>query len=536
MNNRKNKIWSITAGIILGIVIIATIGLFIMVAQLDMLPEKYLIIAGLVVVFLLAIIFLCYYGWPFSLKKAKKNELNLEQNQSVNDADSAITGINVPTEQVVGTEKGVEIAATVENVTEHAGSRKSAAIKYLLRTVGVILSLALVTVDVMGMSMVYEFKKAISNMVGKEENTEDNTENNLSGKEEVDNSELDFDFGVDVEKPFVITEDPFLVYISGTDTRGSGLNNLRNDVNILAAVNPTTKQVLLINTPRDYYVEISVSEDGKRDKLTHCGIYGIDCSIDTLEHLYDQEIKYYTQINFKGFKRLVDAVGGVEVYSSKSFYTTEGNFKIKKGMNLLNGEMALAYVRDRYSYSDGDAARARNQMDVIKGIIKKLSSGVLLTKYADILDSMGKYFNCSLDEKEIASLVKMQLGDMAEWDVKSFAVTGTGAKKYTYSIPKQKAYVMVPDEASVEFAHELIDRIFAGEALSEEDLKYVPEKKPSSSDDTEKDTKTETEDSELETESQVDREINSTETESESGLLEAVSESEPTEVTIEDRN
>lgn len=516
MNNRKNKVWSVTAGIILGIVIIATIGLFVMVAQLDMLPEKYLIIAGLAVVFVLAIIFLCYYGWPFFNKKEKPDEGKVEQDE-----------------------------AAMVSVTENStGSKKSKVMKYVLRTVGVVLSLALVIVDIIGMSMVCEFKKALSNMVGKEENTEDD----IVGKEEVDNSELDFDFEINVEKPFVITENPFLVYISGTDTRGSGLNNLRNDVNILAAVNPATKQVLLINTPRDYYVEISISDKGERDKLTHCGIYGIDCSVETLENLYDQDIKYYTQINFKGFKRLVDAVGGVEVYSSKSFYTTEGNYKIKKGMNLLTGEMALAYVRDRYSYSDGDAARARNQMDVIKGIIKKLSSGVLLTKYADILDSMGKYFNCSLDEKEIASLVKMQLSDMAEWDVKSFAVTGTGGKDYTYSIPKQKAYVMVPDEDSVEFAHELIDRIFAGESLSEEDLKYVSEKKPSTNDEEKNDSETEenlkveieteiVENSEIETETKIEDSVIETESETESDReIESNTENEPIEVTIEDRN
>lgn len=474
MDNHKKKIWSITAGVILGITIVATIGLFVMIARLDMFPETYLLIAGLVVVFLLALISLCCFGWPFGKRKEAEGENDVQ--------------------------------------------KTSKTAKYLLRSMGVVLSLALVTVDVVGMSMVYELQQAISNVVGNGENSETESKGDSDGGQQ--NSTQGSAQENPDGKPFEITEDPFLVYISGTDTRGSGLDNLRNDVNIMAAVNPKTKQVLLINTPRDYYVEISISKSGQRDKLTHCGIYGIDCSIDTLESLYDQDITYYTQINFKGFKRLVDAVGGVEVYSSKSFYTTEGNYKIHKGMNLLDGEKALAYVRDRFSYSDGEAARARNQMDVIKAIIKKMSSGVLLTKYADILDSMGKYFSCSLTEKEISSLVKMQLSDMAEWEVKSFAVTGTGSKQYTYSMPRQKAYVMIPDEGSVEYAHILIDKIFAGEELSEEDLQYDPDKlpvtedhsetKPEMESETETETETETEagtETEIETETGTETEI-----------------------------
>ena len=271
---------------------------------------------------------------------------------------------------------------------------------------------------------------------------------------------------------FVITEDPFILYIAGTDTRGSGLKNVRNDVNILAAVNPKTKQVLLVNTPRDYYVEITVSENGDRDKLTHCGIYGINCSIETLEHLYGEDISYYTYINFKGFKRLIDAVGGVEVYSKKSFYTTEGHHYIKKGTNLLNGEVALAYARDRFSYSDGDSARGRNQMDIVKGLIDKLSKENLLLKYGDILDAMGKYFACDLTQEEISSLVKMQLDDLAEWEVYTYTVTGEGKRRTTYSMPNFKAYVMIPDEGSIEHAKMLMHKVFDGETIEEDDLKY----------------------------------------------------------------
>lgn len=143
-----------------------------------------------------------------------------------------------------------------------------------------------------------------------------------------------------------ITTDPFVIYISGSDTRTLTLTTSRSDVNILAVVNPSTKQVLLINTPRDYYVDTAASA-GAKDKLTHCGMYGIDCSMATLGNLYDEHVDYYVQINFNGFKTLVDAVGGITVESEKAFRTSEGGFYINQGTNQLNGTVALSYVREK---------------------------------------------------------------------------------------------------------------------------------------------------------------------------------------------
>ena len=121
----------------------------------------------------------------------------------------------------------------------------------------------------------------------------------------------------------------------------------------LVVVNPSTKQVLLINTPRDYYVDTAASA-GAKDKLTHCGMYGIDCSMATLGNLYDEHVDYYVQINFNGFKTLVDAVGGITVESEKAFRTSEGGFYINRGTNQLNGTVALSYVRERKSFADGE--------------------------------------------------------------------------------------------------------------------------------------------------------------------------------------
>ena len=271
---------------------------------------------------------------------------------------------------------------------------------------------------------------------------------------------------IDPEKN--VTNTPFVVYVSGSDTRSSVLDVSRSDVNILMVVNPLTKQVLLLNTPRDYYVG-NPAGDGALDKLTHCGLYGVDCSMEALEGLYGADIKYYGQINFTGFETLIDAIGGITVYSDQSF--TARDTYIQKGENTLNGTQALDFSRERYHVSGGDNGRGKNQMKVITAVIKKMTTGTtVISNYSAIMSSLEGMFSTNLPTSDISMLVKMQLNDLATWDVFSFAVTGTGGSEKTYSAPGHTAYVMYPNEESVEYASGLIKKIMSGELLTEEDM------------------------------------------------------------------
>ena len=263
---------------------------------------------------------------------------------------------------------------------------------------------------------------------------------------------------------------PFVVYLSGSDTRSKTLVKSRSDVNILAAVNPVTKQILLINTPRDYYVS-NPAGGGEKDKLTHCGLYGIENSMEALSDLYGQPVHYYAQINFTGFETLVNAVGGITVYSDTSFYAAEGGgFQISAGTNYLNGAQALAFARERHSLAGGDNARGQNQMKVIAAIVDKLTAGTLIKNYSAILDSLQGMFVTSLSSEEISDLIKMQLNDMASWEVLSFAVTGDNGSDKNYSMPGLYSYVMYPHEDVVAHASDLIGRLLGNEVLTEADL------------------------------------------------------------------
>ena len=263
---------------------------------------------------------------------------------------------------------------------------------------------------------------------------------------------------------------PFIIYISGSDTRNQVSLPGRSDVNILVVVNPNTHQILLINTPRDSYVE-NTAMGGALDKLTHCGLYGVDCSISTLENLYCIDIDYYARINFSGFETLIDAIGGITIHSDYSFTTTHGNYKIVKGENQLNGSQALCYARERYQLPGGERERGKNQMALITAVIKKMLSGSLFTHYTEILDSMENMFYTNFPQESISQLFKMQLSQMPNWEIMSYAMNGTPGYDVTCTMPGVELYVLYPGEKYVNQAADLINRVLSGEVITANDLK-----------------------------------------------------------------
>lgn len=256
------------------------------------------------------------------------------------------------------------------------------------------------------------------------------------------------------------------VYVSGIDTReGTVTSNANSDVNILCLVNTETHQLLMINTPRDFYVPLSIS-NGVKDKLTHAGCYGIKCSVDTLNMLYGIDIDYYLKIDFTGFVTIIDALGGVDVYSEYAFSTTRyGNYTYKKGYNYMNGDQALAFARERYSFSSGDRQRGKNQMAVIEAIVKKATtSTAMLTNYTSILNAISSSAATDMPYSVISKLVQQQLKDMAAWDIQQYSVNGTGDNLMTFSLSSPN-YVMVPDEKTVIRAKSYINQIYNDELV-----------------------------------------------------------------------
>ncbi len=260
----------------------------------------------------------------------------------------------------------------------------------------------------------------------------------------------------------------YTIFISGIDSRSGLVAKSRSDSNIIATINTNTKQVLLVSTPRDYFVPLSIS-GGQRDKLTHAGIYGINVCMDTLGMLYDEDINYYFRINFAGFEQLIDALGGVTVNSDYDFDSKNViGYHYNKGENFLNGEQALVFSRERYAFSEGDRQRGKNQMAVIKGVINKTLSPELLKNYSSVLSSIQGCFETNISYEEIARLLQQQLNNGGSWNIVSYSVDGTGDTQKPYSM-SQNAYVMIPDESTVQKAKQLMQKVRDGEPISQEE-------------------------------------------------------------------
>ena len=255
----------------------------------------------------------------------------------------------------------------------------------------------------------------------------------------------------DIVKVVNVTNTPFNIYIAGGDGYGSIDYTFNTDVNMVATINPTTRKILLTSIPRDYYVNLVGQGPNAYDKLTHAGYYGIEESVKTVENLLDTDINYYVKINFSTIEGIVDAIGGIDVYSDFDFYEKAfGKYHFTVGYNHLDGKQALAFARERKSFAAGDVQRVKNQQKVVEAIINKVtSSTALISSYDRILDTVSENLDTNMPSKDISRLVKMQRNDKRGWTIKSQNAVGTSQMGPTYTFPTLNLYTMLPDEDSV---------------------------------------------------------------------------------------
>ena len=251
-----------------------------------------------------------------------------------------------------------------------------------------------------------------------------------------------YQYGIDtkLEKVDQSVTEPFNVYISGIDVYGPISTNSRSDVNIIATVNPETRQVLLTTTPRDYYVTLPGVSGNQRDKLTHAGIYGVDVSMATLEQLYNTDINYYARVNFTSLIEIVDTLGGIDVNSEYAFEA---------------------------GFASGDNQRGKNQEAVITAIINKMLTPSMLTRAMDIVKELEDCVETNVSMDQLSKLIQMQLNSGGSWSILTDNAIGTGDTNTCYSSGSQMLYVMNPNEVSVSSISSKINRILSGEKITQ---------------------------------------------------------------------
>ncbi len=269
-------------------------------------------------------------------------------------------------------------------------------------------------------------------------------------------------------------DESFIVYISGNDEYGKITQQGKSDVNILATINPKTKQILLVTTPRDYYINISgFDERGNLitglDKFTHAGNAGIQYSIEALENLYGIDVDYFFKINFDGCINIVDAMGGITIYSDIEF--TNGTnaapeqYNFVVGANDCDGAKTLAFVRERECFIKGDIQRGINQQAAITAMLHKVISPSILLRYTQILDAVSDMLLTNMPVEAITGLVKEQINNPKDWNVQSYALDYIKEESGTKLCNVYGGYrwVAMPDYNMVNNAVEMINRVKMGE-------------------------------------------------------------------------
>lgn len=215
-------------------------------------------------------------------------------------------------------------------------------------------------------------------------------------------------------------KDNFSVLFIGVDKRKKEAS--RSDALILATFNHKTRSVKMVSIPRDSKVQI-VDPTNEHNygisKITHAhyfgdlrGNKGPDFTIATVENLFHVPVDYYVQVDFKAFTKIVNALDGVKVNVPVQLVTQNSHDQkganaivLKPGVQTLNGEQALAFVRNRKSPgSGGDFGRGKRQMALIKAIIHKSASLSSITKYGDVIDSLKGHFETNLTFGQLVSL------------------------------------------------------------------------------------------------------------------------------------
>lgn len=196
--------------------------------------------------------------------------------------------------------------------------------------------------------------------------------------------------------------DPFTVLMLGVDTGEYGREDVgRSDIIVVASVNPNTETTLMTSIPRDSYTEI-VGE-GFMDKINHAYAFGgTNMSADTVANFLNIPIDHTIAVDMGGFIELVDSVGGITVVPDTNFELN--GYYFEAGVPTeVDGEGALAYVRERYT-SGGDSARQVRAQEVIREIIKEGLSPANASKMPEFLKVAQEYIKLDVGLSDLATL------------------------------------------------------------------------------------------------------------------------------------
>lgn len=280
----------------------------------------------------------------------------------------------------------------------------------------------------------------------------------------------------------VAQNESFAVYIAGNDTRSTGLTTVgRTDVDMIMVVNPTSRQILLVSIPRDYYVENPGLSDGL-DKLTHLGNQGINNTLAGINRKFNLNLTQYLCTNFTHFEALVDALGGITVdnpYEFSSYY--DDNYHYDQGIITLNGDQALMYARERKSLSNGDYGRNEHQGIIMEAILQKVQEKANAGDKSTVLAALTSNFLTNVNIDDLYNLYTSSTDTSQSWEYIKYHLGGVGTMAGTISMGMSRMlYVCEPIESQVTFVTDMVNKMLNGETITadplpdEESTSYIP--------------------------------------------------------------
>jgi LCP family protein required for cell wall assembly len=223
-------------------------------------------------------------------------------------------------------------------------------------------------------------------------------------------------FGQFVEKPEVKPpewqgSERVNVLLMGGDERGLRKGEVaRSDSMLVASFDPVTKKVHLFSVLRDTHVDIPGFKSNRVNAAITLG--GPELAMKTIGNLMGLNIQYYVYVDFQGFIKLVDALGGIDFYVEKDMHYTDAadnhiyDIDLKKGQQHLDGDHALQYVRFRHDKLS-DFTRTERQRAFLKAIATKLETGWNLIRLPDIMGKVTPYMETNMSPTDMLKLASL---------------------------------------------------------------------------------------------------------------------------------
>ncbi|MGB9858315.1 MAG: LCP family protein [Moorellaceae bacterium] len=214
---------------------------------------------------------------------------------------------------------------------------------------------------------------------------------------------------------------PRAVLLIGVDARKENEPS-RSDTIMLAFLDEASRRVDILSIPRDTYVRIPGHGPDKINAAHALG--GPELLMDTINSFLGSRVNKYVEVDFSGFEKIVDTLGGVYIDVDKRMYYPEEGINLKPGYQHLNGHDALSYVRFRND-PEGDITRIGRQQKFLKAMLDQVLRLSTIPKIPRLVSDLAKYVQTNLSTKEMLSLA-LFLKDVDSSKITGHLVPGEG--------------------------------------------------------------------------------------------------------------